>query len=60
MNAYFAKPGDPNGAGLPTWPTFDPGRSDLMMFTMDNGPVVIPDPLKERLDLVEQAAKAWR
>ncbi|WP_121988518.1 carboxylesterase/lipase family protein [Nitrospira lenta] len=63
VNAYFAnfaKHGDPNGAGLPTWPTFDPGRSDLMMFTMDNGPVIIPDPLKERLDLVEQAAKAWR
>lgn len=63
VNAYFAnfaKYGDPNGAGLPTWPMFDPERSDLMVFTMDNGPVVIPDPLKGRLDLVEQAAKAWR
>lgn len=63
VNAYFAnfaKYGDPNGAGLPTWPTFDAARSDLMVFTMDNGPVVIPDPLKERLDLVEQAVEARR
>ncbi len=63
VNAYFAnfaKYGDPNGAGLPTWPTFDPERSDLMVFTMDNGPVVIPDPLQGRLDLVEQAATASR
>jgi len=63
VNAYFArfaKYGDPNGADLPTWPAFDPERSDLMVFTMDNGPVVIPDPLKGRLDLVEHAATAWR
>lgn len=62
MNTYFAnfaKQGDPNGASLPAWPAFDPERSDLMVFTMNNGPVVIPDPLKERLDLVEQAAQAW-
>ncbi len=63
MNAYFAnfaKHGNPNGANLPTWPPFDPERSDLMVFSMDNGPVVIPDPWKDRLDLVEQTAKTWR
>lgn len=63
MNAYFAnfaKYGDPNGADLPAWPRFAPERSDLMVFTMDNGPVVIPDPLKGRLDLIEQTTKAWQ
>jgi hypothetical protein len=53
--ANFAKTGDPNGAGLPTWPKYDPARSDLMNFTLDDGPVMEADPWKERLDLVERA-----
>jgi L-ascorbate metabolism protein UlaG (beta-lactamase superfamily) len=54
----FAKSGVPNGTDLATWPTFDPTRSDLMMFTPDDGPVINPDPWKERLDLVKRAAEA--
>lgn len=52
--AHFGKYGEPHGAGLPHWPTFDPARSDLMHFTPANGPVVGPDPWKERLDLVAE------
>lgn len=54
--ANFAKYGDPNGGGLPVWPKYDPARSDLMLFTPDNGPLLKPDPLRRRLDLVERAA----
>jgi para-nitrobenzyl esterase len=54
----FVKSGQPNGQGLPIWPKFDPFRSDVMMFTPDNGPIAQPDPWKDRLDLVEQAADA--
>jgi para-nitrobenzyl esterase len=63
INSYFAnfaKSGDPNGADLPTWPPYDPARSDLMMFTADNGPVILADPLKARLNLVERAVEAGR
>jgi para-nitrobenzyl esterase len=56
--ANFAKTGNPNGPGLPNWSNYDPARSDLMIFTPDAGPVVAPDPWKERLDLVERAAEA--
>jgi para-nitrobenzyl esterase len=54
----FVKSGDPNGSGLPTWSKFDPARSELMMFTPDDGPVMQGDPLKNRLDFIEQAAEA--
>ena len=52
----FVKSGHPNGKGLPTWPQFDPARSELMAFTPDNCAIAQPDPWKERLDLVEQVA----
>jgi para-nitrobenzyl esterase len=51
----FVKSGDPNDHVLPTWPQFDPGSSQLMIFTND-GPVAQRDPWKDRLDLVEQFA----
>lgn len=63
LNTYFAnfaKLGDPNGAGMPTWPPFDPARSELMLFTSDNGPVMVPDPLRARLDLIERVADGNR
>jgi len=59
FNAYFvnfAKTGNPNGRGLTGWPKFNPARSNLMMFSPDDGPVVTADPLRHRLDLVERAA----
>jgi para-nitrobenzyl esterase len=35
----FARTGDPNGAGLPKWPRFEPGTRPYLEFT-DTGPVV--------------------
>jgi para-nitrobenzyl esterase len=58
--ANYAKYGDPNGPGLPKWPRYDLSRPDLMLFTVESGPVVKPDPWKARLDLVERAADAGR
>jgi len=51
----FVKSGQPNGHGLPIWPKFDQVGPELMWFT-DSGPIAQPDPWKDRLDLVEQAA----
>jgi len=31
--ATFAKTGDPNRSGLPSWPRYDAANSKLMMFT---------------------------
>jgi para-nitrobenzyl esterase len=59
VNAYwaaFAKSGDPNVTGQPTWPKYKVESDLLMNFTKD-GPVPQPDPWKARLDLVEALAK---
>ena len=53
MSGYwvsFVKTGDPNGGGRPAWSRYDPASRDVLTFT-DKGVAVIPDPLKERLDL---------
>jgi para-nitrobenzyl esterase len=55
--ANFAKSGDPNGSGLPAWSKYDPAKSDMMIFTLDNGALVKPDPWRTRLDLVEKAVE---
>jgi len=57
-NAYwanFVKTGNPNGAGLPQWPAYS-AKTDVIMDFTATGPVAGPDPLKTRLDLVEQLA----
>ncbi len=43
--------------GTPGWQAFAPGNEVLNDFTVA-GPVVGPDPLRDRLDLMVEAAKA--
>lgn len=58
--ANFVKSGDPNDLNLPTWPVFNPVTSELMIFTQHHGPITMPDPWKERLDLIMEAADGNR
>jgi para-nitrobenzyl esterase len=51
--ANFVKTGDPNSAGLPSWPSYE-SSTDMLMDFSENGPVAKPDPWKERLDLTEK------
>jgi para-nitrobenzyl esterase len=57
-NAYwvnFAKTGNPNGQGLPEWPSYSPATEKLMDFS-NTGPAGKADPWKARLDVVETLA----
>ena len=60
MNAYwvnFAKTGNPNGAGLPRWPVYDPKSTEILDFQSDGKPVGKADPRKARLDVIEKTVK---
>ena len=62
MSAYFvnfAKRGDPNGPGLPSWPVYSSDTRPIMNFT-NEGPQGGADPWRERLDLIEAVANAAR
>ncbi len=55
MSGYwvaFAKTGNPNGPGLPTWTPYDAAKGDLLLIG-DDGVTMGPDPLKVRLDVTE-------
>jgi para-nitrobenzyl esterase len=64
MQAYwvnFARTGNPNGAGLPTWPAYTPGADGLMEFSKA-GAVAVERFEKARLDVLEAAyadRKSW-
>ena len=47
----FAKTGDPNGAGLPQWPSFTPDKPQMMRFGVDPGPAQVAN--LDRLKVLE-------
>jgi len=59
MSTYmvnFAKRGDPNGAGLPTWPRYARAQDEIMDFAADGKPVVQKDPWGAEIDAARSAS----
>uniref|UniRef100_Q023E5 Carboxylic ester hydrolase n=1 Tax=Solibacter usitatus (strain Ellin6076) TaxID=234267 RepID=Q023E5_SOLUE len=56
----FAKNGDPNGAGLPTWPRHDPKNDLIFDFHPDGTAGAIPDVRKARLDVMQLATDSGK
>lgn len=60
MNTYwtnFAKTGNPNGKGVPSWPLYDTQKEEILDIELEGKPVSKPDPRKARLNVIEKAFK---
>lgn len=60
MNTYwanFAKRGNPNGKGLPSWPKYDTKKEIILDVDIDGKPAAKEDPRKTRLNVIEKAFK---
>jgi para-nitrobenzyl esterase len=58
----FAKPGNPNGAGLPEWPTYDKNKNYEVMHLLVSseksaGPKAAPDAHRAQYQLLDRIAK---
>ena len=56
----FAKSGDPNGTGLPTWPRHAAGTDQIFDFRSDGTAGAGPDPRKARLDVTQKATESGK